>query len=1437
MDAFIETALRSKKRTSISERDVNSQDKDEEDEDDDDDGMPSETESEEEDESEAEAEAFKSPGKKRVPRPKASGKAKVVVTSSASKRKPSTSSRRGPRKKKNAAEGEDGQPEAFAPGALARGDFKIKDDNSIFNAVRDPNSALETTVEDWFEQYSEEPGPAMAELVNFLLRSCGCNSSVDEHQAVDEDGVVETLSDIQDEFKNETSLAYPVISRSAAYKSFRGSLATFISKLFQSAALSDVLYESDFSNVLLPWIVTLSSSKIRSFRHTATLFGMHSVAGLSAAHATVRKEHATAQRAAEAETKKGRKDKARFKELQKTAEAIHDKQKQIEDTIGSLWDTIFVNRYRDTDAGIRSECIAAFASLIKINPDYWIDGHHMRYVGWVLSDEAKEPRREAVRALFSLYAKEAYIGAIQHFTERFKGPLVQMAIGDVDTAIRVQTIQVLRQMENHGLLDEDQSDEIAKLVFETEPRVRRAAADFFTKVWKEEVAESEKEFSTGRETSAASKKKGTGVSAETKKQIRLKTLAEMLIKYGNAIDGVDEGEDEDETSGDGDTAEKPDMADIKTHHGRVAFAVEALWDRLDTVQEWQAIMDFLLLDHSGASSGKGGRKNGKGKAKQAAEGDEVEESCKLTEEEETLLVEVLVASITRLIAASQATTKKVSTDVLAHVVGTSADSGICHFMLLQGKEQDDEVQADVTRAVIEALPRLFAKHQTVSTRIVDILAIPRLLLLDVYLDLRMVTAYEGLWDAVTTQFFKHSDVDVLDQATQTIMYLRKASSLANINTEKMAGLEDKLVSTLREVVAGKDLESDAFEEDELHAVTACFARFDRLYKVVDLSEALQSDENGKQTSVFEIVESIVERGRLGYKDEAAMVQHGLSIQGAFVMWETLTLTKKAAENDQADYGAIASLVERRGGMLNKLEEFSVGQTSNAAEAVKQTALVVLLDAHILSRAITSAKSDPDGKLTDLRLTCSDELQSRCAGVVEAEIERRSEELQLFQAEDDESNDQDKEDENDEDDEDEDEMDSDEDATPAKRSKKKKNKGGKDTKATKKSKAPVAKPAPTAAELRAKRLREQNRLVASRKFERAVLPFVRAMHSGVIDLRHAAVILPHFERFGPVYDSWCRLLVQDLRDEGIYAKSGELVVNVVTASLQTACELLIDAESKVSDEQLVAVGRLLSTATAVRGAQLAIVRRLPAEELVDLHTTALRYVLRKVANLDQANKSTTRNRALSYFKALAHLLLGVEGRSALTLNSTLESLLEENEIEISPTSKTWEPLRSYKKRLVTAMSKDPRIQQAAARKADDGANEEVVEDEDEAVEKGTKKKQGKGKKRASPGSHLEGDLASDADEEDGEGVATTSKRRKVDRRGEREESAEHDEEEVRSLLVGSSPTSSKRGAEDEEDEDEQMGEDEGPAAEEDDEDDNVSLVSLTDIKRNSKRARR
>ena len=55
-------------------------------------------------------------------------------------------------------------------------EYNIAPDNALFNAVRDPNSAVQSAVDDWIATYGEEedddtgPGVALAQLVNFLLR-------------------------------------------------------------------------------------------------------------------------------------------------------------------------------------------------------------------------------------------------------------------------------------------------------------------------------------------------------------------------------------------------------------------------------------------------------------------------------------------------------------------------------------------------------------------------------------------------------------------------------------------------------------------------------------------------------------------------------------------------------------------------------------------------------------------------------------------------------------------------------------------------------------------------------------------------------------------------------------------------------------------------------------------------------------------------------------------------------------------------------------------------------------------------------------------------------------------------------------------------------------------------------------------------------------------
>ena len=64
-----------------------------------------------------------------------------------------------------------------------------------------PAAALQATAEDFLESLTQSPGAAQAELINLILRACGCNDSVDADSVVDYDGVVDALDDFTDGLK------------------------------------------------------------------------------------------------------------------------------------------------------------------------------------------------------------------------------------------------------------------------------------------------------------------------------------------------------------------------------------------------------------------------------------------------------------------------------------------------------------------------------------------------------------------------------------------------------------------------------------------------------------------------------------------------------------------------------------------------------------------------------------------------------------------------------------------------------------------------------------------------------------------------------------------------------------------------------------------------------------------------------------------------------------------------------------------------------------------------------------------------------------------------------------------------------------------------------------------------------------------------------------
>ncbi|KAG8957246.1 hypothetical protein FRC03_010340 [Tulasnella sp. 419] len=1160
----------------------------------------------------------------------------------------------------------------------------ISNDNALFNAILNPSAALQSTAEDFLDSYSQSPASALADLINCVLRACGCNGSVNSDEVVDSDGVVDSLDTLMEGVKKETVPSYPLVSKLPIFRKFRKSLAELFYRIIVSSAETGALYDEQLIPTLQTWVIAMSSSHLRSFRHTATVVALEVESALAEVAASVDKEAEVVRRQKEGEKKKkgssnAAKGKGREQELQATYDEVMGKRAQLKEYLKEFFDGLFVLRYRDADPGIRAECVQEFGVWLDKYPAYFLEGNHLRYLGWVLSDLNTQVRLAAVKALTPLYTKHSssYLSSTNHFTQRYKPRLVDMATSDIELSVRVAVIQILCALDDIGELDEDQVDELSLLIFDKEAKVRKAVAGFVGGVWKNGV-ESRMVGMSAR-----------GESGESKDKLRVgfKVFAELIVKWSRALEKDDEGravpgqEESQEGASDAGRGRKQrssitqnsasssykskEVAAIvgSMETGRIALAVESLWDELDVVGDWEGLLEYLLLDHSAPDNdAEGGmspvsakrkqaqkrkaaahKKGGGRKNANAGEGAEVEEAWRLKDEEEAVLVEVLVAALKKTVADAKALAEK-------------------------KKSEGEEEQSNITRMLIKALPRLFAKHQADERRIAEVLVIPQLMNLDLYLEMRMVTAYESLWDDVIKQFVSHTSPVVLRNAVQAISHLLRTTCLSNTNSSKIVELEDDLASSLRDVVAGRDdLDVVDLSEDDVRVLGGLCLRIEALFKVRNMTGWIEEDEGGKSASAWVIMLSLAERGRRGYREEEMMVDHAFQLLTLHITWKLLGMVpgppkSTSSSSPASDAAKIKdTLKEQRDTLVEKLTECALGTASRPCENVKRSAFICLLMLHTLFLPNTDEGEDAQvlpGQTLPLKL--SDEMQHRYAGFVEAELETYADELA-----------------DDEDGQDGDDESDGGDTARGSSSGADENEGEEGRKKSRKRKPRKSfdDDAPS-----------QSTLEREYTFTSLISSFVSAVRAGAINVKHTAVPLVYYGRLGDTYDQYLKVIVEILREEGMYKGNGRIVAEVMIESLKQSFEFYLDGRAP-DDSHTLVLTKALSSALLIRGAQLAVVRRLDGEFVKEIHTSCITWIVKKIAHLEGINNKKRRNSAIEFFRVLLPLLGSLETRDATELKQHLDSALASAKLEPSATAKFWEPYRAYDRKLTGATTKE------------------------------------------------------------------------------------------------------------------------------------------------------
>lgn len=423
-----------------------------------------------------------------------------------------------------------------------------------------------------------------------------------------QDSVSSTLTDIQDAFATQHVGDYPLSSKKPIFRTFRQTLSKFLEAVVALSVFPSLRPpDKEMLENLQTWIGAMSSSTLRQFRHTATVFALELVSHLAKEARKIRQAVSHTNRQLEAEARRKALNDARMKSLSTKLLACESMRDQVEGLIKDIFDTVFVHRYRDVDPKIRIDCIQGLSDWISVLPEVFFDGTYIRYLGWVLSDTVHATRLEVIRALAKLFSVRDHVAGLRHFTERFRDRLVEMATRDADVAVRAATVELLDVIREVGYLEPQDISTVGRLLFDSEKKVRRAVVPFFVQNINDLFQEKLEQLG-GKEAvyEALGEDVETDYEGPTLSWIKLKCLAEALVYYDQAEENDVSNNNNNNNNSDGDFSSHHLLSDqsrglvtkVEEIVSRFSLAGAVLWNTLDEVRDWESLTRYLLFDYS-----------------------------------------------------------------------------------------------------------------------------------------------------------------------------------------------------------------------------------------------------------------------------------------------------------------------------------------------------------------------------------------------------------------------------------------------------------------------------------------------------------------------------------------------------------------------------------------------------------------------------------------------------------------------------------------------------------------------------------------------------------------------------------------------------------------------------------------------------------------------
>ncbi|KAJ7564848.1 hypothetical protein O6H91_02G036400 [Diphasiastrum complanatum] len=417
---------------------------------------------------------------------------------------------------------------------------------NLIDIVKHQGKSVQRAAKSWVERYESNPEPALIELITFLFEGCGVKLNL-QTGSLDEADVDDIVLKLVLQAK-EGNLEDLLGSKQRELRSFKENLLSFWDALVRECQ-DGPLFDQKLMDKCMDFVIAISCTPPRIFRHMTTVVGLQLVTSLVAVAKTLGESRETAQRQLNAEKKK-RKEGPRVESLNKVLSVTHEKITKVEEMMRKIFTGLFMHRYRDVDPEIRMACIQAIGSWIVSYPSLFLRDFYLKYLGWTLNDKNAAVRRSSIEALQALYEVEDNVPSLGLFTERFCNRMIELA-DDIDVHVAVSAVGLLKRLLRHQLIGDEDLGPLYDLLIDESPFIRHAIGEL---VYEHLIAQKH-----------AGSQAAAGDHENEDSEAQLKRLLLILKEFSNG----------------------PVICE---------YVIDALWDEMKAMKDWKSLTSMLLDD-------------------------------------------------------------------------------------------------------------------------------------------------------------------------------------------------------------------------------------------------------------------------------------------------------------------------------------------------------------------------------------------------------------------------------------------------------------------------------------------------------------------------------------------------------------------------------------------------------------------------------------------------------------------------------------------------------------------------------------------------------------------------------------------------------------------------------------------------------------------------